>query len=79
MYSTGRDMPLVHKGMRISESDWVLLRGHVTATLEHFHVPEAETQPVLAFIDSTKADIGEVAELMAVPGAALALAMLSRR
>ena len=61
MYYKGRDMPLAHKGMRISESDWGLLRGHVTATLEHFHVPEAETQQVVAFIESTKADIVEVA------------------
>lgn len=61
MYYTGRDMALAHKGMRISESDWSLLRGHVTATLEHFHAPEAETQQVLAFIESTKADIVEVA------------------
>ena len=61
MYYTGRDMALAHKGMRISESDWASLRGHVTATLEHFQVPEAETQQVLAFIESTKADIVEVA------------------
>jgi len=61
MYYTGRAMALVHQGMRISESDWALLRGHVTATLEHFHVPEAETQHVVAFIASTKADIVEVA------------------
>ena len=61
MYYTGRDMPLAHKGMRISESDWGLLCGHVAATLEHFQVPQAETQQVVAFIESTKADIVEVA------------------
>lgn len=61
MYYTGRDMALAHKGMRIGESDWASLRGHVTATLAHFQVPESETQQVLAFIESTKADIVEVA------------------
>jgi hemoglobin len=61
MYYTGRNMALAHQGMRISESDWAALRGHVTATLAHFHVPEAETQQVLAFVESTKADIVEVA------------------
>jgi hemoglobin len=61
MYYTGRDMALTHQGMRISESDWAALSGHVTATLAHFHVPEVETQQVLAFVESTKADIVEVA------------------
>ena len=61
MYYTGRNMQLVHRGMRISESDWDRLIGHVRGTLAHFKVPESETQAVLGFIESTKAEIVEVA------------------
>ncbi|NIO06984.1 MAG: group 1 truncated hemoglobin [Deltaproteobacteria bacterium] len=39
MYYTGRDMNTAHKGMRISESDWVAALGHVKATLVKFKVP----------------------------------------
>ena len=31
MYYTGRDMKLVHKGMRISEADWQAFLGHLNA------------------------------------------------
>ncbi|MBI84242.1 MAG: group 1 truncated hemoglobin [Planctomycetaceae bacterium] len=60
VYYTGRDMTTSHKGMGISESDWQLLVGHLTATLEKFDVPEMEKAEVLSFIESTKADIVEV-------------------
>ena len=33
MYYRGRDMTLVHKGMRISEGDWKMFLGHAAATL----------------------------------------------
>ena len=59
LYYTGRDMALSHKGMRISASDWATFIGHVKATLETFRVPQAERDDVLAFIDSTRADIVE--------------------
>ncbi|MGB8576184.1 MAG: group 1 truncated hemoglobin [Pseudolabrys sp.] len=42
MYYRGRDMALVHKGMRISENDWSVFLGHAAATLAKFQVPEAE-------------------------------------
>ena len=61
VYYTGRDMKLSHQGMGISNSDWQLLIDHLTATLDKFGVPDAEKSDLLAFIDSTKADIVEVA------------------
>ena len=59
LYYTGRDMKISHKGMKISESDWSALLGHLNATLEAFHVPQAERDEVVAFVQSTKADIVE--------------------
>ena len=60
LYYRGRDMKLTHTGMRISNSDWELFLGHLTATLEKFKVPERERQEVFAFVQSTKADIVEI-------------------
>ena len=59
-YYTGRDMALSHKGMKISGSDWAAFIRHVSATLDAFQVPQQERGEVLAFIESTKADIVEV-------------------
>ncbi len=59
MYYTGRDMLLSHKGMKISTDDWDTFIGHLNATLDTFQVPEQEQGEVLAFIDSTRADIVE--------------------
>lgn len=59
MYYTGRDMSISHKGMKISASDWDIFIGHVKACLESFQVPEQERDEVLAFIDSTRAEIVE--------------------
>lgn len=59
MYYTGRDMKLSHRGMRVSELDWASLVGHLNATLDKFGVPDRERGELLAFIDSTKADIVE--------------------
>ena len=56
---TGRDMPTSHNGMGISASDWQIFIGHVKATLADFQVPPQEQDDVLAFIDSTRADIVE--------------------
>jgi len=56
---TGRDMKPSHEGMRISESDWATFLGHLNATLDHFHVPAEERGEVLAFIESTRAEIVE--------------------
>ena len=59
MVYVGRDMALSHRGMGISESDWTVFIAHLQATLEHFAVPAEESADVLAFIESTKADIVE--------------------
>jgi hemoglobin len=59
LYYTGRDMKSSHAGMRIGESDWQAFLGHLRATLAAFSVPERERGEVLAFIESTKADIVE--------------------
>lgn len=59
MYYTGRDMTITHRGMQISESDWTRFLGHLNDTLKHFDLPAAETDDVLAFIESTKSEIVE--------------------
>jgi hemoglobin len=53
-------MALSHKGMKISGSDWAAFIRHLNATLDTFQVPQQEREEVLAFIESTKADIVEV-------------------
>ncbi len=45
--------------MRISEIDWSAFLGHLNATLQAFQVPQAERDEVVAFIQSTKADMVE--------------------
>jgi len=52
-------MKTSHKGMKISEIDWSAFLGHVNATLEVFQVPQLERDQVVAFVQSTKADIVE--------------------
>ena len=52
-------MKTSHRGMKISESDWSALLGHLNATLDAFRVPQAERDEVLGFIQSTKPDIVE--------------------
>ena len=59
LYYKGRDMKLSHKEMRISESDWTIFLHHADATLTALNVPQAEYDEVVAFVQSTKADIVE--------------------
>lgn len=59
MYYTGRDMVTIHKGMRISESDWNIFMGHLKATLTKFKVPQKETADVVGFIGSLKVTMVE--------------------
>ena len=54
---TGRDMLTSHRGMGVTESDWQILIKHLKATLSGFQVPQQEQDDVLAFIDTTRADI----------------------
>ena len=60
LYYTGRDMKTSHKGLKISEGDWLAFLGHLDGTLQAFHVPQAERDEVFAFVESTKRDIVEV-------------------
>jgi hemoglobin len=59
MYYTGRDMVLTHKGMRISSSDWDIFMRNLDLTLDKFALPAAERADVVAFIESTRADMVE--------------------
>ncbi|MDQ1302729.1 MAG: hemoglobin [Pseudomonadota bacterium] len=59
MYYTGRDMVLSHRGMKVSERDWTTFIAHLNATLDAFNVPQAERADVVAFIQSTRAEIVE--------------------
>lgn len=59
LYYTGRDMKTSHRGMKINEGDWVAFLRHLDATLEAFQVPQTERDQVVAFVQSTKADIVE--------------------
>ena len=56
---TGRDMLTSHKGMGVTGSDWQILIDHLKASLAELQVPQQEQDDVLAFIDSTRADIVE--------------------
>jgi len=60
LYYRGREMKLSHVGMKIDEQDWAALMKHLNATLDKFKVPAKEHGEVVAFIESTKADIVEV-------------------
>ena len=66
LYYRGRDMKLTHVGMCISDSDWELFESHLNATIEKFNVPATETKELLAFIESTRADIVEIHDLVEV-------------
>jgi hemoglobin len=59
MYYTGRNMTLVHVGMRIDGEDWQRAVGHLRATLEAMAVPAVERDQVLGFIESLRGDIVE--------------------
>jgi len=59
LFYSGRDMKTSHKGMRITEEDWSALLMHLNASLDHFHVPAAEKEAVVGFVQGTKADIVE--------------------
>jgi hemoglobin len=58
-YYLGRDMKTSHKGMGIEPADYAALKGHLTATLEKFSVPQRERDEVMVFIASLETDIVE--------------------
>ena len=59
LYYTGRNMKIVHKGMRLDDEDWQRAVGYLTGALDSFNVPERETAEVLALVESTKQEIVE--------------------
>ena len=58
---TGRDMTTVHVGMGLDAEDWRRAIDHLSATLDDFAVPECERSEVLAFTESLRPQIVEVA------------------
>lgn len=56
-YYIGRDLLATHKGMGVTARDWALFLGHLHALLDQFQVQSPERGEVLAFIESTRADI----------------------
>ncbi len=59
MVYTGRDMKLLHVGMRLDEEDWKRAMVHLTATLDAFEVPEQEKGEVMSFHENLKSEIVE--------------------
>jgi len=59
VYYTGREMKISHKGMNITESDWLVFFEHAGATMQALEIPEAECNDVVAFVSSLKDDIVE--------------------
>ena len=59
VYYSGRDMKTSHKGMRISDAHWAVFLRHLDATLDAFKIPQAERGELVAFVQTTKADMVE--------------------
>ena len=52
-------MKTSHTGLRISEADWAVFLKHLHATLDAFKIPQAERGELVAFVETTKADMVE--------------------
>ena len=59
VYYAGRDMKTSHTGLRISEADWAVFLKHLHATLDAFKVSQPERGELVAFVETTKADMVE--------------------
>jgi hemoglobin len=59
----GRDMKTSHTRLGITEREWQVFMRHTRAMLAHLSVPERESQEVLGFFDSLKAEIVESVEV----------------
>ncbi|MGH1352716.1 MAG: group I truncated hemoglobin [Methyloligellaceae bacterium] len=60
LYYTGRDMKVLHEGMKINNTDWKILIKAVNQTLDKFELPTKERDDLMEFIESTKKDIVEL-------------------
>lgn len=56
---TGKDMKTAHMGMGISSADFSALVEDLVATLDKFHVKEADKQALLGALGPMKTDIVE--------------------
>ena len=59
VYYTGRNMKKAHKGMMISESDWMVFLEHAGETMKALNVPQQECEEIVEFVLSLKEDIVE--------------------
>ena len=59
VYYMGRDMKTSHKGMKISEADWLAFMKHLYATLDAFKVQQPERDELVALVQNTKNDMVE--------------------
>ena len=53
----GLDMKAAHQGLRISNSDWAVMEGHVLAVLDEFNIQGREREEFLGAAASLKGDI----------------------
>jgi hemoglobin len=58
-YYTGRDMKTSHRGMKITEEDWIAFCGHAVVTMDALTIPKRECDEIVAFVTSLKSDIVE--------------------
>lgn len=58
----GRDMKSTHAGMKITDSEFDALAGHLVATLKKYKVPQTEIDELVGIVASTRKDIVEVAK-----------------
>ena len=54
---TGRELHEAHKDLRITSEAFDEVGAEIASALDHFHVPERETQEVLAAIVAQKAEV----------------------
>lgn len=58
---TGRDMKSTHAGMKITDTEFDALAGHLVATLKKYKVPQAELDELVGIVAGTRKDIVESA------------------
>ena len=56
----GRDMRTTHDGMQVTAGEFEALVGDLVATLDQFHVPEAEKNELVGALAPMRSDIVEV-------------------
>ena len=59
----GRDMATVHTGMEITNEEFDMLAGHLSAALDVYSVPDAEKQELFAIVETTRSAIAQPASV----------------